>query len=221
MRPTCQFGIDSSSALNTNTGLVFDGAIQPFYSDWMNRIREHREAKGWSQAELAVRVDTTQATIQRIESGQRKLTHDWMRAIAKALEVSPADLITSPTLGDFNEEARPYAATGEPVLLRALDRLSLVPMEITSDALESLGLTPGTVRMFDLSAHAVAAVKTGDVVIVQLYDAQELLKATTVIRQFIAPGLLTTNRRGTNQAFTLENSAFEAVIKGVMVRDDA
>jgi len=187
----------------------------------MNRIREHRERLGWSQAELARLAGTTQATIHRLESGDRQLTDVWMRAIAKAMNLMPADLITSPTLQDFREEARPFVAKGDPILLRALEQRALALMEITSDALENLGIHAGDVKTFDLSQSAVDNVKTGDVVVAQLCDRRDLLKGTTVIRQFIWPGLLTTNRSSTNIAFTMDNPNFEAAIKGVMVADPA
>jgi transcriptional regulator with XRE-family HTH domain len=58
-----------------------------------NRIRELREAVGLSQAELARRINVTPPALQKVEIGARKLDQQWMRRIAKALEVSPAELL--------------------------------------------------------------------------------------------------------------------------------
>lgn len=44
------------------------------------RIRDARDARGWTQAELAERAGTTQQAIQRYESGEREPR---MRIIAK------------------------------------------------------------------------------------------------------------------------------------------
>lgn len=105
----------------------------------MNRIREIRESKGLTEAALADLVGTSQATIHRLETGERKLTEDWMRAIAKALEVTPADLISAPTLQDFREETKPYDPVGDPRLKFALTQRALAFYTIISDALELLG----------------------------------------------------------------------------------
>lgn len=58
-----------------------------------NRIREIRETKGLSLARVAELCGTTHQTIQRLEKGERQLTEAWMRKIADALSVKPADLV--------------------------------------------------------------------------------------------------------------------------------
>lgn len=60
-----------------------------------NRIAELRRAKGWTQEQLARACDppTTQPQIKRLEAGQRKLTQDWMGALAKAFNVDPSALL--------------------------------------------------------------------------------------------------------------------------------
>jgi transcriptional regulator with XRE-family HTH domain len=58
-----------------------------------NRIRELRERAGLSQAQLAELVGTTQAEISRLETGERRLTVDWMARIARALMLRPSDLL--------------------------------------------------------------------------------------------------------------------------------
>ncbi len=60
-----------------------------------NRIRALRQARGWSQEQLATacRPKTSQPQIDRLEAGKRKLTQEWMRIIGQALEVDPALLL--------------------------------------------------------------------------------------------------------------------------------
>jgi transcriptional regulator with XRE-family HTH domain len=58
-----------------------------------NRIRELREAIGMSQAELARRINVTPPALQKVEVGTRGLDQQWMRRIAPALGVTPADLL--------------------------------------------------------------------------------------------------------------------------------
>lgn len=57
------------------------------------RIKEVREQKGIKQAELADRIDLSRPYLAQIESGQRNLTAARQEKIAKALDVSPIELI--------------------------------------------------------------------------------------------------------------------------------
>jgi transcriptional regulator with XRE-family HTH domain len=57
------------------------------------RIRELREARGWSQAELAERAGVRQATISTLETGKARRLLDVLERIAEALEVAPAKLL--------------------------------------------------------------------------------------------------------------------------------
>jgi len=52
------------------------------------RIRKAREARGWSQAELAERVQVAATTITRYESGERQPDPPTLRKIADLLDVS-------------------------------------------------------------------------------------------------------------------------------------
>lgn len=58
-----------------------------------NRIQELREAKRWSQADLAEAIGTSPQQIGRLEAGKRKLTVDWMTALAQALGVGMTELL--------------------------------------------------------------------------------------------------------------------------------
>src|ERR1051326_6447126 len=48
-------------------------------------LREHREALGWSQTELANRMATTKSTISRYETGKRDYPGGFLAAFAEAL----------------------------------------------------------------------------------------------------------------------------------------
>lgn len=56
------------------------------------RIAEARARKGWSQAELAKRVGTTQQQIARYESGENDVKSSVMLRLSKVLEV-PLDML--------------------------------------------------------------------------------------------------------------------------------
>jgi len=61
----------------------------------VNRIKELRLARGWSLDHLAGLIvpRTTASQIHKLESGDRRLTQQWMERVAAALEVAPVDLL--------------------------------------------------------------------------------------------------------------------------------
>ena len=58
------------------------------YISMGKRIRKYREAKGWSQSELAYQVQMSNTTISHIEVGTGKPELNTVVKIANALEVS-------------------------------------------------------------------------------------------------------------------------------------
>lgn len=54
----------------------------------MLRIKEAREARGWTQERLAEAINTTQQTIQRWESGQTDVKSNQLKEISKALGIT-------------------------------------------------------------------------------------------------------------------------------------
>lgn len=57
------------------------------------QIAKARAAKGWTQAELADKIGTTQQTIQRYENGIRNLTSEKLTKLAEVLDVSVTYLL--------------------------------------------------------------------------------------------------------------------------------
>ncbi|MBN9534837.1 MAG: helix-turn-helix transcriptional regulator [Alphaproteobacteria bacterium] len=65
-----------------------------FIADW-------RSYRNLTQDDLAERVDTTQATISRLETGHHPYSQKMLEDIAKVLECKPEDLLMRrPTDGD-------------------------------------------------------------------------------------------------------------------------
>lgn len=56
-------------------------------NEYPTRIREFREMRGLSAAELANMVGTTGPTITRMETGKHAVTVDWLFKIAHALNI--------------------------------------------------------------------------------------------------------------------------------------
>lgn len=76
--------------------------------DQGHRIKQLREAAGMTLEQVAVRSGTTFQQVQRLETGHRRLTIEWMRRIATALGVSMTAL-----LPDANPDHREYAQNQE------------------------------------------------------------------------------------------------------------
>ena len=183
----------------------------------MNRIRELREARGLTQQQLADACGTTQPTIDRLEKGIRQLTEKWMQRLASALQVEPADLLATALTAGLSEDAAPYVPRDTAISSAALAQRGLAHFLVKSPVVELAGVPAGTVILIDMTPDAAKNLKTGDIVVAQVYDNDDALKATTIVRQFVAPALLTTNRHGTNTAFNMADAPFDVSIKGVRI----
>ncbi|MEN0081120.1 helix-turn-helix transcriptional regulator [Flavobacterium lindanitolerans] len=62
-----------------------------------NKIRTIREVKGYSQDFMAEKLNISQKTYSRIESGQVKLDIERLYQISDILEVEPSDLLDNET----------------------------------------------------------------------------------------------------------------------------
>lgn len=58
-----------------------------------NRIRQLREARGWTLEELATRVGATNQQVSHLELGKRKLTVEWLRRLGAALDCHPWSIV--------------------------------------------------------------------------------------------------------------------------------
>ncbi|MCA0944534.1 helix-turn-helix domain-containing protein [Salipiger pacificus] len=58
-----------------------------------NNIRRLREARDWTQADLAKRMGTTNVTISRWESGSRVFSSSILRKLAEVFKVSPQEIL--------------------------------------------------------------------------------------------------------------------------------
>jgi len=78
----------------------------------MNRLKELRIKNGLTQAQLAERVGTTFQNIYKLEKENRSLNVLWINRLAKALNVSPAEVAGFDAPASLSEHATPsYVAT--------------------------------------------------------------------------------------------------------------
>lgn len=117
------------------------------------RVKQYREARNWSQEDLAVRLDTTQTTISNIESDKNIPNSLLLNKIAKELEVDINDLLNDNannimTNNEFSDHAvaavnqyNPVFNMQSPELLESIlknqEQLARL-MEIQSKLIENL-----------------------------------------------------------------------------------
>lgn len=95
-----------------------------------NRIAELRAARGLSITQMAEKVNANLQTYHDVETGKTRLSLDWMRRIARALDVFPSELLLPADLKYDLSDAELELL----LLIRALpdDRRNLVPAIIAS-----------------------------------------------------------------------------------------
>lgn len=177
----------------------------------MNRIRALREALGLSADDLAERMGTSATQVRRLESGARRLTVEWMQRAAIALQCSPADVMLDVSVY-ATDDVEP-TTVGVDAVDSAIKRKGLSVYRVLSSALISAGIAPGTTITVDDTPEAVASLQDGDAVIARRGDG-----GTLMLRQFLRPGLLTTNRPGNNEAIQIKDLGMNVALVGVLVR---
>ncbi len=60
----------------------------PTTEEWRQSMRDARNDRGWSQADLAREVGTTQATISDVERGKAE-SSQWVMRICRTLSIAP------------------------------------------------------------------------------------------------------------------------------------
>lgn len=63
------------------------------YEKLATKIRKLRHQNGWSQEELADRSGLHRTYISHVEGGKRQISLETVCKLAKALEISPSELI--------------------------------------------------------------------------------------------------------------------------------
>lgn len=183
-----------------------------------HRITELREARGWNQAELGRKVGTSGQQIGRLEDGTRRLTLEWVERIAEALGVTPQEVLSSAPSQEEEDDVAPPPQSLYGTVMAALTKRGLKLFKVASDAVSEAGVGIGDVITVDESETAVAAVKTGDLVVCSI-NGSGGDERRSILRQFVAPRLLVTNRKGYNVALTMDDPTCHPAIVGVVVRD--
>lgn len=160
----------------------------------------------------------TQPNLARLESGQQNLTEGLMQRFARALDVAPLDLLPLAIVAALQNGAAPDRIRAAPDIAEVLRQRHIVSYAVLTDALSAHGIAAGDAVLVDTSEEAVRSLRTGDMVLAEVTDRANPETTCTVLREFIAPALLTTNRPGTNHAFRTDDEGLAVRIVGVVIQ---
>lgn len=192
--------------MSVNTGSVLDRQI-PHRHNWrMNRLRQIRKERGWSQQTLADKAGLPQPSISRFELGERSPDEHQIRALARALEVPPSALIDDDAVnlqhlrpsshsrlpvigamlrgeaeaGVWREAAEWPPSDGEPVMIPQLKEhkgLEIFSIRLRGRSMDKAFPVDSWVQCVDLFASNTA-LRTDDYVIVRRIDADKRIETT-------------------------------------------
>lgn len=119
----------------------------------------------------------------------------------------------------LSEEAESYVPPAGSHLSRASEDVAYFVARSSALDRHPLQIRSGDIVAASIAADALDKLASGDVVVVQLYDKADGMTATTVLRQYVAPGLLITNSSEANTIWRIDDASlpFEPVIKARVV----
>jgi hypothetical protein len=202
--------------------------------DVRETIRKRLREIGETERSVSLKIGMNGGYLNDFLKGkQKELRLPIIIPLARELRMDVKDLATQHQLqqlrvyqidpGSFEEDAEPYEPASGSLLVK---KPAIGYVRMTSNVLEQhpLRISIGDILGFDMSPQAVENIDRDDpakfpIVLAQLYDRADPMKATTVVRQYLRPGLLLTNRESGNEVFSLQdkNLPFEPRIKGVFV----
>ncbi len=187
-----------------------------------NQVRNLRKHQRLTIAQLAEKAGISPTYLTRIEGGTRGLSVPVAERIAVALQTAVEDVLglTGESAsargngGGFSEDVAIYEPSTADAAPRAARGEHVIRYIVKTAVLDKVGIRPGDVLFIDVSARAVEALNPLQIVIAQAYDSDELLNATTVLRQFVPPDLLITNSSASNEAMLA--LGLDAMLRGVV-----
>lgn len=168
------------------------------------KIKELREAAGWSQERLGDAIGLGPTAISKIENGRKLLRADEVQKIADALGVPISRLFglqpedVENTVANLSDELVPYdARPGDP--FATLETENRYLLTVACDSLSRIGIMRGDIVVVDGSANAVNNRKPQSAVRAQYHpESGQPGRAVTILRQFYPPNLLVTNSTAGN-----------------------
>lgn len=182
-----------------------------------NNIGALRKARGWSMSTLADKLHTSTSTINRLEKGAI-LDVTWLEKLEAVFDADWYEIAGHKRPGQilcFANDAAPFHPPAGQWLEHASFGPDLEKWEVLTPALDAIGLATGDVVLVDMANAERAG--TGDSVLLQLVDPGDTSKVWTLIRQYIEPDLFVTNSRQ-HDASNLKRGRHEVRIMGKITK---
>lgn len=166
-----------------------------------------------TQGQLATALGKSEDTVWRLETGRTKLTIEVMYAIAQILGVTPADLLPHSLMSDIvaDVEVASLESVVDPVLKTLLAQ-GYALYKVITDAVIEIGIKPGS----QIVAKQTNRAQTGDCVVCQVARPVDG-RQTLLLRQYLSPSLITTNRMHGNIVFNMAEGSLDVSIVGVVL----
>lgn len=185
-----------------------------------NRLAEIMKAKGLTLEDLAEMTNRSVSAMGRIERGENKMRVQDLLQLAAVLGVAPHDIVPALTpkpaagsLTGFCDDVVPYkAGNGGPEMPLGDHRFRHT---VTSNVLDAIGIAKGSDVVVDIGQEAVDGARTGDAVLIRYTPPGGTV--TTLIRQYVEPGLFVANSRSEPAAVPLNDRTDDVQLVGVIV----
>lgn len=188
------------------------------YGRMKNRLSYWRKKRGLTQEQLADLVGTSQPNIGRLEAGKQELTLDWMQKLALPLGVQPMDLVSLAVVAELRDDVELCEEGINADVAAAIRSRGFSTYRVKTKSLSEAGVDVGAIIVIDTAASSRDTVKTGSVVLAHARSNDDADAHGLILRQFLEPALLTTNRKGRNVSMRLDDEEITVVLIGVAVR---
>ncbi len=185
------------------------------------RLRQLRTERGLSMEKLAGMIGREKPLIYKLEKGLTRYNETVLNALAKALEVSPMELLadeedqsSNAPLAGLAEDAVPFDLARGTEGMPQLGPQEFV-YEVRTRVLDQISIQPGDRLVISMADGFLDRLQDGDVVLAQVYGDGDEPSAVTILRQFLAPSMLVSNSAAEN-AKLINTRTEDASIKGVM-----
>jgi transcriptional regulator with XRE-family HTH domain len=178
-----------------------------------NRIGELRAERGWTLPDLAEAIENkanvtiSDAQLGKLERRERKLTLKYMRAIAQGFEVEAYELLDLAAMAGTTNDVEPK--DDEPHA-KVLVQRGLRYYKVVSDACIDAGFGNGKIILGDENQEGIAKRATGDLLIVETRPGKS--DSLLLLRVFVAPDKLMTNRPSSNIAMKIGKNKIRAIV---------
>jgi putative transcriptional regulator len=158
-----------------------------------NRIRELRQAQGWSMEQLGEKLKKSISAIARIEKGEAELAVEDMITIAKLFSVTWEDVIGLEQ--DVSSDATKLTPEEASLQLRVMPHDDDSYYAVTASVLDAIGVVAGDYIVVDTSDQARDRLQSLDAVVIHIKRGAGTV---ALLRQFVEPDMFITNAKGAN-----------------------